>query len=73
MVFLLFLPVSMAVAVAQFAAGPVVGIILWLITRLAQKAFRILPSGPKALPILGDRDARNRLGDTTLGDAMRAS
>ncbi|KAI9457954.1 cytochrome P450 [Lactarius psammicola] len=29
-------------------------LILWLIARLAQKAFRNLPPGPKGLPIVGD-------------------
>lgn len=35
-------------------AAPLVGFILWLITRLARKAFRNLPLGPKGLPIVGD-------------------
>ena len=32
----------------------VVGFVFWLIARLAQKAFRNLPPGPKGLPIVGD-------------------
>ncbi len=35
-------------------AAPLIGFILWLITRLAQRAFRNLPPGPKGLPIVGD-------------------
>ena len=37
-------------------AVPLVGFILWLVTRLAhwQRALRKLPPGPKGLPILGD-------------------
>jgi hypothetical protein len=35
-------------------AAPLVGFILWLITRLVQRALRKLPPGPKGLPILGD-------------------
>ena len=35
---------------------PLIGFILWLVTRLAprQRALRKLPPGPKGLPILGD-------------------
>ena len=35
-------------------AAPLIGFIIWLITRLAQRAFRNLPPGPRGLPILGD-------------------
>ena len=35
-------------------ATPLVGVILWLIARLAQRAFRNLPPGPKGLPFIGD-------------------
>ena len=31
-----------------------VGFVLWLIARLAQRAFRSLPPGPKGLPLIGD-------------------
>ena len=31
-----------------------VGFILWFIVRLAQRAFRNLPPGPKGLPLIGD-------------------
>ncbi|KAF8258902.1 cytochrome P450 [Lactarius quietus] len=37
-----------------FLAAPLLGIVLWIITRLAQRAFRNLPPGPKGLPIVGD-------------------
>ncbi|KAI9438791.1 cytochrome P450 [Lactarius indigo] len=33
---------------------PLVGLVLWLIARLAQRAFRNLPPGPKGLPFIGD-------------------
>ncbi|KAI9438808.1 cytochrome P450 [Lactarius indigo] len=33
---------------------PLVGIVLWLIARLTQRAFRNLPPGPKCLPLIGD-------------------
>ena len=35
-------------------AAPFLGFILWLITKLAQRAFRHLPPGPKGLPLVGD-------------------
>jgi hypothetical protein len=35
-------------------AAPLVGFVLWLIVRLAQRSFRNLPPGPKGLPIFGD-------------------
>src|SRR6266404_9540897 len=35
-------------------AAPLLGFILWLVTRLAQRAFRKLPPGPKGLPIVGN-------------------
>jgi hypothetical protein len=35
-------------------AVPLVGFVLWLVVRLAQKAFRSLPPGPKGLSIVGD-------------------
>jgi hypothetical protein len=35
-------------------ATPLVGFVLWLIARLAQRAFRSLPPGPKGLPLIGD-------------------
>ena len=35
-------------------ATPLVGLVLWLIARLAQRAFRNLPPGPKGLPLIGD-------------------
>ena len=35
-------------------ATPLLGFILWLIARLARRAFRNLPPGPKGLPIIGD-------------------
>lgn len=38
----------------RVVAAPIVGIVFWLIARLAQKAFRNLPPGPKGLPIVGD-------------------
>jgi hypothetical protein len=36
------------------AAALLTGFILWLVARLAQKALRNLPPGPKGLPIIGD-------------------
>jgi hypothetical protein len=36
------------------AAALLTGFILWLVARIAQKAFRNLPPGPKGLPIIGD-------------------
>ena len=30
------------------------GFVLWLVTRLIQRAFRNLPPGPKGLPLIGD-------------------
>ncbi|KAI9438807.1 cytochrome P450 [Lactarius indigo] len=33
---------------------PLVGLVLWLIARLVQRAFRNLPPGPKGLPFIGD-------------------
>lgn len=30
------------------------GSVLWLVTRLVQRAFRNLPPGPKGLPLIGD-------------------
>ncbi|KAH9022271.1 cytochrome P450 [Lactarius pseudohatsudake] len=35
-------------------ATPLVGLVLWLIVRLAQRTFRNLPPGPKGLPFIGD-------------------
>ena len=35
-------------------AAPLFGFILWLVARLAQRAFRNFPPGPKGLPIVGD-------------------
>ncbi|KAH9059147.1 cytochrome P450 [Lactarius vividus] len=35
-------------------ATPLVGLVLWLTARLAQRAFRNLPPGPKGLPLIGD-------------------
>ncbi|KAH9047990.1 cytochrome P450 [Lactarius deliciosus] len=35
-------------------ATPLVGLVLWLIARLAQRAFRNLPPGPKGLPLVGN-------------------
>ncbi|KAH9033933.1 cytochrome P450 [Lactarius hengduanensis] len=35
-------------------ATPLVCFVLWLIARLAQRAFRNLPPGPKGLPLIGD-------------------
>ncbi|KAH8979058.1 cytochrome P450 [Lactarius hatsudake] len=35
-------------------ATPLVGLVLWLISRLVQRAFRNLPPGPKGLPFIGD-------------------
>jgi hypothetical protein len=35
-------------------ATPLVGFVLWLIARLAQRALRNLPPGPKGLPLIGD-------------------
>jgi hypothetical protein len=34
--------------------APLLGFVLWLIARLAMRAFRNLPPGPKGLPIIGD-------------------
>ncbi|KAF8258894.1 cytochrome P450, partial [Lactarius quietus] len=39
---------------ALLVTVPLVGFILWLIARLAQRAFRNLPPGPKGLPLVGD-------------------
>ncbi|KAH9022343.1 cytochrome P450 [Lactarius pseudohatsudake] len=38
----------------HLTAAPLVGFVLWLIARRAQRAFRNLPPGPKGLPIVGD-------------------
>ncbi|KAH8982495.1 cytochrome P450 [Lactarius akahatsu] len=35
-------------------ATPLVGLVLWLIAQLAQRAFRNLPPGPKGLPLVGN-------------------
>ncbi|KAH9047140.1 cytochrome P450 [Lactarius hengduanensis] len=35
-------------------ATPLVGLVLWLIARLAQRTFRNLPPGPKGLPLVGN-------------------
>ncbi|KAH9163988.1 cytochrome P450 [Lactarius sanguifluus] len=35
-------------------ATPLVGLVLWLIARLAQRTFRNLPLGPKGLPLVGN-------------------
>ncbi|KAH8977249.1 cytochrome P450 [Lactarius hatsudake] len=35
-------------------ATPLVGIVLWLVARFAQRAFRNLPPGPKGLPLVGN-------------------
>ncbi|KAF8267195.1 cytochrome P450 [Lactarius quietus] len=35
-------------------AFPFIGFVLWLVARLAQRAFRNLPPGPKGLPLIGD-------------------
>ena len=37
-----------------FVAITFFGFVLWLIARLAQRAFRNLPPGPKGLPFIGD-------------------
>jgi hypothetical protein len=34
--------------------APLLGFALWLIARIAKRAFRSLPPGPKGLPIVGD-------------------
>jgi hypothetical protein len=34
--------------------APLLSFVLWLIARLAKRAFRNLPPGPKGLPIIGD-------------------
>ena len=36
------------------AAAIFLGFILWLTTKLAQRAFSRLPPGPKGLPLVGD-------------------
>ena len=35
-------------------AALLVGFVIWLIARLAQRAFRNFPPGPKGFPIVGD-------------------
>ncbi len=35
-------------------AAPLVGFVVWLIARFAQRGLRDLPPGPKGLPLVGD-------------------
>ncbi|KAI9445682.1 cytochrome P450 [Lactarius psammicola] len=48
------MPASIGPYMTQLVAAPLVGFILWLTARLARRAFRNLPPGPKGLPIVGD-------------------
>ncbi|KAH9056472.1 cytochrome P450 [Lactarius vividus] len=48
------MPASIGNYTTHLAAVPFLGLVLWLVARRAQRAFRNLPPGPKGLPILGD-------------------
>ncbi|KAI9443596.1 cytochrome P450 [Lactarius indigo] len=48
------MPASASNYTTHLAVAPLVGFVLWLIARRAQRAFRKFPPGPKGLPILGD-------------------
>jgi hypothetical protein len=41
-------------SIDPLVAALLAGFILWLVVRLARRAFRNLPPGPKGLPIIGD-------------------
>ncbi|KAH8981860.1 cytochrome P450, partial [Lactarius akahatsu] len=48
------MPANVGDYTTHLAAAPFVGLVLWLIARRVQRAFRNLPPGPKGLPIVGD-------------------
>ncbi|KAH9057383.1 cytochrome P450 [Lactarius vividus] len=48
------MPASISDYTTHITVAPLVGFVLWLIARRAQRAFRTLPPGPRGFPIVGD-------------------